>query len=70
MDSLKINRMILDKVEARDLPPRVRAFMRELLQHEQGGLDQDMPRYSRAYKRLLNKYARERSDASDSEDER
>jgi hypothetical protein len=62
MDSLKINRMILDKVDAKDLPPHVKGFVREILQHEQGGLDQDMPRYSRAYKRLINKYVRENDD--------
>lgn len=63
MDSVKINRMILDKIEAKDLPPHVKGFIREILQHEQGRLDQDMPRYSRTYENLINKYVREKDNA-------
>ena len=62
MDSIKINRMILDKVEERRLPSYVKGFIREILQHEQGRLDQDMPRYSNAYENLINKYVCEDGD--------
>lgn len=62
MDSIKINRMILDKIEAREIPPNVKGFLREILQHEQGGLDQDMPRYSRAYEILINRYVERKED--------
>lgn len=57
MDSIKVNRMILDKVEARDLPAHVKGFIREVLRHEQEGLGLDFPRYTRTFQGLLNKYA-------------
>jgi hypothetical protein len=66
MDSIQINRMILDKVEEKQLPPHVKGFVQEILQHEQGGLDQDMPRYSRAYEVLINKYIREKNNTEKS----
>lgn len=66
MDPTKINRLILDKLEAQDISPHVKGFIREILQHEKGGLDQERPHYTSQYKNLLNKHV-QRWEEVDSE---
>ncbi|NWJ46939.1 MAG: hypothetical protein HXX08_13845 [Chloroflexi bacterium] len=58
MDANQINRLILDKISNHELPGYVKEFIREILQHEKGVMDQDSPRYTQVYENLLNKYSR------------
>lgn len=64
MDPTKINRLILDKLEAQVVPSHVKGFIREILQHEKGGLDQEMPHYTNQYQNLLNKYVKRWEEAA------
>lgn len=70
MDAININRMILDKLEEKDLGPDVKGFIHGILQHEKGGLNQVMPQFTQAYTILLDRYAEhaletERPDGED-----
>ncbi len=54
--NMSINRLILDKLRERDVPTHVKDFIRDVLQHERGIMDQKNGRYSEEYKSLLNQY--------------
>lgn len=59
-----INRMIIDKIEQVDAPHHVKEFILEILRHERSVYDQyeagGMPRYSKVYENLINKYAQDK----------
>lgn len=59
MSSPQINQLILDKLDAQEAAPHVKGFIREILQHEKGSLEQERAPYTRAYENLLNRYAQE-----------
>ena len=51
-----INPLILDKLAERDAPDHVKKLIHDILLHEQGSMNQENPLYSKAYKRVLNRY--------------
>ncbi len=63
MRDRQINQMILDKLEAKDIPMHVKGFIGEILQHENGGIDQERPQYTRTYDNLLNKFMLQQDEA-------
>ena len=63
VDPSRINPIIMDKLEDRDLPPDLREFLRDILKFERGKLDQDKPHYMSEYENLINKYV-DKSDQS------
>ncbi len=73
MIDTKINQMIIDKVEETDAPQHIKDFLLDVLRHERSVYDQyetgGMPRYSRTYLNLLNKYVRDHKKYQQSEAE-
>jgi len=67
MSTTQINRLIIQKLDEEDLPSHVREFIRDILLHEKGRLDQENPHYSTAYKTLLDKYMLRRGSTDNSE---
>ena len=60
-----INRLILDKLAERDISDNVKKFIRDILQHEKGHMNQERPQYTREYNNLLNRYAKMQHDMND-----
>ena len=56
MSTGKINPLIMDKLEKRDIAPHIKGFLREVLQYEKGKRDQAYPHFTSEYENLLNKY--------------
>jgi len=51
-----INPLILNKLAERHAPDYVKGLIKDILLYEQGIMNQERPTYSKAYKRLLNRY--------------
>lgn len=65
VDPSRVNPMIMEKLEERDLPSPLKKFLRDVLIFERGKLDQDKPHYTAKYKNLLNKYVEQSQETSD-----
>lgn len=64
IDPSRVNPMIMEKLEERDLPSPLKEFLREVLIFEKGKLDQTQPHYTAKYKNLLNKYVEQSQETS------
>lgn len=67
MSTSQLNRLILQKLDEKDLPIHVKEFIRDILLHEKGRLDQENPHYTTAYKTLLDKYMLRQANKKTSE---
>jgi len=52
-----INKIILDKIEDREMDDTVKKFIKEVLSFEKGKIDEQRPRYTNYFENLLNKYS-------------
>lgn len=66
MINTEINQMIIDKIENADTPKHIKDFLLDILRYERSVYDQretgGMPRYSKTYRNLLNKYIEEHTN--------
>lgn len=60
MTSTEINQIIIDKIENADTSKHIKEFLLDILRYERSIYDQretgGMPRYSKTYRNLLNKF--------------